>query len=102
MENKRGLQTRFFLTKGEDLPEKDAVRPHITLHCVNAVKDALWGHPFHGQAGLEEQRVLQTGTSWELTLHPVLCAPAAPYPCTFSCPHFNYLHCLLQHSSSHS
>jgi len=80
MENRRGLQTLFFLTKGEDLPEKDAVRPHVALHCVNAVKDALGGHPFHRQAGLEEQRVLQTGTSWQLTLRPVLPAPASPCP----------------------
>lgn len=78
MENKRHLQARFFLTKGEDLPEQDAVRPHITLHCVNAVKDALWGHPFHGQAGLEEQRVLQTGTRWQLMLHPVCPSCSSP------------------------
>lgn len=55
MGNKRGLQDGFFLTKGEDLPEQDAVRPYVALHCVDAVEDALWGHPFHRQAGLEEQ-----------------------------------------------
>lgn len=78
MENKGGLQACFFLTKGEDLPEKDAVRPHVALHCVNAVKDALWGHPFHGQAGLEEQGVLQTGASWQLTLHRPTCSLVPP------------------------
>lgn len=32
-------------TKGEDLPEQDAVGPHVTQGCVQVMEDTLWGHP---------------------------------------------------------
>ena len=43
-------------TQREDLPEQDAVGPHVALVGVDVVKDALWGHPLDGQPGLRAHR----------------------------------------------
>ena len=40
------------LTKREDLPEQNAIRPDITLKCVDAFKETFRGHPLHREPGL--------------------------------------------------
>lgn len=43
------------VTQGEDFPKQDPVGPHVTLKGVDAVKDALGGHPLHGQTSLQRR-----------------------------------------------
>lgn len=44
------------ITQGEDLPEQDPEGPNITQGGVEAVEDALGGHPLQGQEGLWEAK----------------------------------------------
>ena len=41
-------------TQGEDLPEQDAEGPHVAQGGIEAVEDALRGHPLQRQEGLWE------------------------------------------------
>lgn len=43
------------VTQGEDFPKQDAVGPHVTLKCVDAVENTLWGHPLDWQTSLQER-----------------------------------------------
>lgn len=40
------------LTQREDLPQQDAVGPHVALRGEHLVKDGLWRHPLEREAGL--------------------------------------------------
>lgn len=42
----------YGLTQREDLPQQDAVGPHVALERVHAFEDALWRHPLDRQASL--------------------------------------------------
>lgn len=56
-------------TKGEDLPEQDAVGPHVTQGCVQVMEDTLWGHPLQGQEclrGPELERTLASARYLEV------------------------------------
>lgn len=44
------------ITQGEDLPEQDPEGPNVTQGGVEAVEDALGGHPLQGQEGLWEAK----------------------------------------------
>lgn len=48
----RGAVTRGVPTQGEDLPEEDPEGPHVAQRGIEAVEDALWGHPLQRQEGL--------------------------------------------------
>lgn len=45
-----------WLTQCEDFPEQDSKGPHITQGGVEAVEDALWGHPLQRQESLQRLR----------------------------------------------
>lgn len=48
-----GLQENTVaLTQREDLPQQNAVGPHVTLGGEHLVKDGLWGHPLERETGL--------------------------------------------------
>ena len=47
-------------TKGEDLPEQDAIGPHVTQGGVQVMEDTLWGHPLQGQECLRGPELERT------------------------------------------
>lgn len=42
------------LTQRENLPEKDAVWPHIAQRGVQIMENTFWCHPLQGQEGLKQ------------------------------------------------
>lgn len=46
------LAVCLFLTQWEDLPQQDAIGPHITLSGEHLVEDGLRGHPLEREASL--------------------------------------------------
>lgn len=44
------------LTQCENLPEENAVRPHVTQGGVQVMENALRCHPLQGQEGLNEEK----------------------------------------------
>lgn len=51
-----GEHWRMKHTQREDLPEQDAEGPYVAQGSVEAVEDALRGHPLQRQEGLWEGR----------------------------------------------
>lgn len=49
------------LTQREDLPQQNAVGPHVTLGGEHLVKDGLWRHPLEREAGLSANQITGAG-----------------------------------------
>lgn len=43
------------LTQRENLPKKDAVRPHVAQGGIQIMENTFWCHPLQGQEGLDER-----------------------------------------------
>lgn len=70
------------LTQREDLPQKNAVRPHVTLGGEHLVKDGLGGHPLERETRLRANQTAGEGLQVDLRecfspmLHYGLCCNA--------------------------
>lgn len=52
------------LTQGEDLPQQNAVGPHVTLRGEHLVEDGLWRHPLQREAGLSANQSRVSKDHW--------------------------------------
>lgn len=55
------------LTQRENLPQQDAIGPHVALTAVDVSEEALWRHPPHWQEALHIQNKSQPRTKFSRT-----------------------------------